>query len=242
MTEPVSVGVPLLRALTGLRAAAALWVVFHHYFEKFVLLFPAIEPLRAFAGAGIMGVELFFVLSGFVITLNYVGHFRQWDRRTYLHFLRARIARVYPVLVVCLFGALAIVTLANQLDMPLATQGLYTPGGFLASLLMVQAWGDGAYATWNFVAWSVSAEWFAYLCFPLVAWAYHRNRTAATAIGTAVVAIVLSIVLILTSALNAVSPFDHSSLPADRGQLRGRGDDVLAVGGPASVRRGTGER
>lgn len=210
MTEPVNV--PLLHALTGLRAVAALWVVFHHYFDKFVLLFPGLEPLRDFARAGSMGVELFFVLSGFVITLNYVDHFRQWDAGTYLHFLRARIARIYPVLLVCLFGALGIVTVAKRMGLDLATEGLYTPGGFLASLLMVQAWGDADYATWNFVAWSVSAEWFAYLCFPLVALAYHRNRTPAAAIATAAAGIVVAIALILTSGLSAVSPFDHGSL------------------------------
>ncbi|WP_162178631.1 acyltransferase family protein [Deinococcus marmoris] len=215
MTEPVSV--PLLRALTGLRAIAALWVVFHHYFDKFVLLFPVLEPLRAFAQAGNMGVELFLVLSGFVITLNYVDHFRvdqfrQWNGPTYIHFLRARIARIYPVVVACLLGALGIVTVANRLNMDLATEGLYTPGGFVASLLMVQAWGNSADATWNFVAWSVSAEWFAYLCFPLVALLYHRVRTSSTAVGIAGAAIVVSISLILTSGLSVVSPFDHNSL------------------------------
>ncbi|OLV15611.1 acyltransferase [Deinococcus marmoris] len=204
--------VPFLRALTGLRAIAALWVVFHHYFDKFVLLFPGLELLRTFAQAGNMGVELFFVLSGFVITLNYVDRFQTWNGPTYVYFLRARIARIYPVVVACLLGALGIVTVADRLNLTLSTEGLYTPGGFVASLLMVQAWGNSADATWNFVAWSVSAEWFAYLCFPLVALIYHRVRRPGAAVGIAVTAIVASILLILSSGLSVVSPFDHNSL------------------------------
>jgi peptidoglycan/LPS O-acetylase OafA/YrhL len=35
------------------------------------------------------------------------------------------------------------------------------------SLLMVQAWGFIDHQVWNSVAWSISAEWFAYLLFPV---------------------------------------------------------------------------
>ena len=104
-----------------------------------------------------------------------------------------------------------IVTVANRMHLNLATEGLYTPGGFIASLLMVQAWDDRP-ATWNFVAWSVSAEWFAYLCFPLVALVYHRVRKPGTALGIAGAAIVISIVLILTGGLTLINPFVHASL------------------------------
>ena len=66
-----------LRALDGLRGMAALGVVAYHYFDK-----PAYY--------GLLGVELFFVISGFVIlmTLERVPSVPQ--------FALGRIARLYP--------------------------------------------------------------------------------------------------------------------------------------------------
>src|SRR3954447_18262099 len=54
-------------ALTGIRAAAALAVVIHHI----GLPTSAPEPLRNLAASGYIGVPLFFMLSGLVLTWNY---------------------------------------------------------------------------------------------------------------------------------------------------------------------------
>ena len=39
------------------------------------------------------------------------------------------------------------------------------------NLLLVHAWGFSSQLSFNYVSWSISAEWFVYLLFPLIAWA-----------------------------------------------------------------------
>src|SRR6202022_4950882 len=86
----------LLASLTPLRGIAALWVVIFH----FCWYFPAVHPER-YTGAvykGYLAVDMFFVLSGFVITHVYKEGFAQRvTGRRYRDFLKARVARVYPL-------------------------------------------------------------------------------------------------------------------------------------------------
>jgi peptidoglycan/LPS O-acetylase OafA/YrhL len=58
-------------SLTGLRAFAAWWVVFFH--AAFILPV-ALQNVHWFARLGYLGVDLFFVFSGFIISYNY------WDK------------------------------------------------------------------------------------------------------------------------------------------------------------------
>lgn len=81
-----------------MRALAALWVVVFHYRELLEAHLPAVRHLRPLTLAGYLGVDLFFVLSGFILAFNYAG--RLGDKFTaggYVRFLQLRIARVYPV-------------------------------------------------------------------------------------------------------------------------------------------------
>src|ERR1700731_1601781 len=85
-----------LASLTPLRGIAALWVVIFH----FCWYFPAVHPER-YTGAvykGYLAVDLFFVLSGFVITHVYKGGFAQrvTGRRSRA-FLKARVAPISPL-------------------------------------------------------------------------------------------------------------------------------------------------
>ena len=55
-----------LRPLTSLRFFAAMWVVLYHFW-------PNLQPVRpAFVAKGYLGVELFFVLSGFILSHVYL--------------------------------------------------------------------------------------------------------------------------------------------------------------------------
>jgi peptidoglycan/LPS O-acetylase OafA/YrhL len=157
-----------IRPLTSLRFFAAMWVVLYHYWPN---LSASLPPM---VEKGYLGVELFFILSGFILCHVYLdsaadGRFR------YGGFLWARLARVYP---------LHLATLAGVGAMALAAEaaGRSIDGNILswaslpANLLMVHAWGLAPQAGWNHPSWSISAEWFAYLNFPIFAWAALKLR------------------------------------------------------------------
>lgn len=58
--------------------------------------------------AGAQGVDLFFILSGFVLTWNYLDRMGEsWSMRSTLRFLWLRLARVWPVYLVTMHLAAA---------------------------------------------------------------------------------------------------------------------------------------
>src|SRR5262245_61182927 len=83
---------PRIDALTSIRFFAALWVVLFHYRD--VVTWPS--PVLAVAQHGSLGVSLFFVLSGFILTYTYQAAFRPGTvLRGYPGFLWARFSRIY---------------------------------------------------------------------------------------------------------------------------------------------------
>ena len=118
---------------------------------------------------GYLGVELFFVLSGFILCHVYRSEVAAGGFN-YGNFLWARLARVYPLHLATLIGM-------GVLAAGAAAAGFAVDPNILsweslpANLLLVQAWGFAPVAGWNHPSWSISAEWFAYLTFPLFAWA-----------------------------------------------------------------------
>ncbi len=55
-----------------------------------------------FCAQGYFAVDLFFILSGFIIAYNYLADFRNLTVSRHLHFVGMRLARVYPLYVVLL--------------------------------------------------------------------------------------------------------------------------------------------
>jgi peptidoglycan/LPS O-acetylase OafA/YrhL len=161
-----------LASLTPLRGLAALWVVIFH----FCWYFPAVHPER-YTGAvykGYLAVDMFFVLSGFVITHVYKeGFARRVTGRRYRDFLKARVARIYPlhITVLLLFVATATAERAASYALrgsfePIPLLGERSLGGFLANIVMLQGlWAREL--SWNDPSWSISLEFLAYLLFPL---------------------------------------------------------------------------
>jgi peptidoglycan/LPS O-acetylase OafA/YrhL len=127
-------------------------VVFHH----FPMVFGGHGT--TYFRSGYAGVTVFFVLSGFVISWNYMDRARTPTVSATWNYLIARFARVYPLYVCCL---LFIYVRAGGADRSL----------FISHLLLVQAWLprlEDAFA-FNPQTWSVSVEILFYLTFPLLA-------------------------------------------------------------------------
>lgn len=150
-----------LVALTGLRFLAAIWVVLLHNTN------PAKVPAfaRNFINRGYVAVDVFFILSGFILTLNYLTP-NGALRGTKIQFWMARIARIYPVYALAL---LLVIPMGIEL---LRSGGFFTGRlqfgvSFLMTALLQQGWWSSAATLWNFPAWSVSVEAFFYLIFPL---------------------------------------------------------------------------
>lgn len=148
-----------IRALTGLRGIAALFVVLYHatgYFR-----FP--DPWQHYVRHGYISVDLFFVLSGFVMAMTYGRLFDtgfQWA--SFRKFILLRVARVWP-----LFALMTLMT-AALIPTVLGKRYYYEDvwHGLIPNLTMTQAWGLA-----NSIvrpSWSISTEWAAYLVFPVL--------------------------------------------------------------------------
>ena len=154
-----------LPGLTSVRFLLALGVVFFHYQLQW--------PWDAMSSTGLLdrarlGVDVFFILSGFVLTHAY-REALDAGRLNYRRFLVARVARIYPAHLAVLLFVLAMVGSATLVGAAFDAR-LYEPSGLLPTLLLIHAWYPEEFAAkWNGPSWSLSAEWFAYLVFPLFA-------------------------------------------------------------------------
>jgi peptidoglycan/LPS O-acetylase OafA/YrhL len=159
----------MLNRLTGIRAVAAVFVVFFHFGDSFAALFPAFTVFSPIYKSGDMGVDLFFMLSGFILSLNYLDRFKTVSLSSYWNFLRARLARIYPVHLFTLLVLTVFVLSARRASVTMHDTH-YSVFTWFTNLFLVHVWpGFIRGVTWNFPSWSISAEWFAYLLFPFFA-------------------------------------------------------------------------
>ncbi len=164
-----------IRSLTGLRGLAALWVMIGHYIGDG----PANETVRTVVEHMYVAVDIFMVLSGFVLARSHDADFHQpLGTRQVGRFLMRRLARIYPLYVlsslVCL---LLVVTGVDVWGSPALSMPM-----ILTNLAMAQSWGlpyDGL----NAVSWSISAEWAANLLFPLFGLVFMRGSMHRCVLG-----------------------------------------------------------
>lgn len=161
-----------LPALDGLRALAALWIVTFH--------------ATAFTGAappvirhGYLGVDLFFILSGFVLAHVYAPVFARDGWSFYVRYLCRRVARLWPVwlIVLALFALKAEIGRRTGLG----GAGLRIaddPGLWAVYALLMQSWGWVDPERINPPGWSLSYEWAASLLLPLALAGAVRLRSA----------------------------------------------------------------
>jgi peptidoglycan/LPS O-acetylase OafA/YrhL len=166
-----------LDALTGIRAVAALMVVGFHFVKSPLAPLQIERAIPAF-NYGYLGVDFFFVLSGFIIAYVHQRDAAALSARSVLHFYGLRLARMYPVHLLTLCGLAVIVFAGGRVGFTPTHPDDFRAIDFVYNLLLVQSWGVADDIHWNFPAWSISCEWFVYLLFPLLA--LGLNRIAST--------------------------------------------------------------
>jgi peptidoglycan/LPS O-acetylase OafA/YrhL len=184
------------------RFVAALGVfVFHlKFIDK------GISP--AWNGSYGLFVDMFFILSGFVISYSYPA--KSSGVRSYLRFMIRRLARIYPlhVLTLVAFVALGVVGIAG----PTPHSSL---SDFIYNLFLVQAWGVTDHLSFNSPSWSISAELFCYILFPVLMF-----------VATGVRPLVLAVIVAISYAILA-----HAWLPIwhERSQMYGANFDYAML-------------
>ncbi len=201
-----------IRSFDGLRGVAAFLVVIYHYEPDHPVATLAGRVLERFSTM----VDLFFVLSGFVMALTYAGLFaNRITRDAVATFLSRRVARIYP-LYLLLTAIVAVLVLTGHSDRAPRVGALPIS---IANLLLVQTWIG--MPSLDRAAWSISTEWAAYLVFPfLVPLLLRRSSSARLAAIAATAATVVAIVYVAPP----LSPL-----------VNGRGAATDAVGSVAAL-------
>jgi peptidoglycan/LPS O-acetylase OafA/YrhL len=168
-------------SLTGLRYVAAVTVAVGH--GSLALRHDWLAQLVAQISS--IGMTLFFVLSGFVLWLNYAASFKSKALSVALReFAIARFARLYPMYAIVVFAVVGWLVFRRGEAAPSL--------GFI--LTMTQAWFPVLDGTMLVAVvpslqhlWSISVELFFYLLFPLVCFLLNGVARVKTVMALAVI-------------------------------------------------------
>lgn len=159
--------------INGLRAIAVMAVLLFHF---------SIQPFRG----GFVGVDVFFVISGFLMTGIALRGLARGDFSIVDFYLR-RLLRIVPALALLV---VVLLTLGTVILLPEAFQRLATDSAyastFLINLRFAQGtgyFGDNPNTSWLLHCWSLAVEFQFYLLFPiaaLAAWRLGRRRGLVT--------------------------------------------------------------
>lgn len=172
--------------LESLRGLAALLVVVYHI--------PKWNPILdvGLINNAYLMVELFFVISGFVIFTAYAEKIR--SPRALLEFQFLRLGRLYPVHLLFLFLFLLIEAGKYFAVSRYGVENIHavpfkenSPQALIEQALLLQAiLPNGNAVTFNPPAWSISVEFYTYIVFGMSAFLFGRNKTRAMALLSAV--------------------------------------------------------
>jgi peptidoglycan/LPS O-acetylase OafA/YrhL len=158
--------------LDALRGVAACSVLLYH--SKFTVWD---EPTALMRNA-YLAVDLFFVISGFVMQHAYGARIRQG--MPLFDYMVLRFGRIYPLHLFMLLVWVPYIAFKTYLfrqgfggSDPSIDSNAWT---FLSNLLLIQAWHLHDSLNWNYPSWSISAEWAVYLLF--FAWSSVRMMTS----------------------------------------------------------------
>lgn len=154
------------RDIDGLRAIAVLFVLGFHLFPKY---FPG----------GFIGVDIFFVISGFLITTIVIDEYEK-DKFSILNFYSRRVKRIFPALLIVLVSCLVIgwFTLLSE-EYSQLNKHIFGGASFISNILFWQESGyfDKAADTKPLLhLWSLGIEEQFYIIWPLILWIVWRLR------------------------------------------------------------------
>lgn len=182
------------RTLASLRFFAAFWVMLFHFSDA---LPGGSLKESGFVSNGTMAVDFFFILSGFIIAHIYKGQFYS-GQITKVSFYIKRLARIYPVHLFTLCIYVAAIFLARglgELDRFPSEMSSYYEGlsfdRIMFNAFLVHGWGVEPDLFLNKPSWSISAEWFVYLCFPFFILAGRKAHFLTWLLAGAVLAVIL---------------------------------------------------
>ena len=182
-----------LPSLTGLRFWAVFFILINHLLLGYVprdnLLF--INMLRH---AGEIGMDIFFILSGFIIHYNYSASIQSFSKLSIYSFIVARIARLYPLYIFLFIVELILVgSHFNHHDVWSSLLYFFT---------MSQSWfyvlnsaGQTMFYMYphSSISWSVSTEMLMYFCYPFILKLILRDKTNS---ATKIVLVIISTLLL----------------------------------------------
>ena len=222
-------------ALDGLRGIAILLVVAAHFVSNLRITADGWAwPLVAFAHAGWAGVDLFFVLSGFLITGILID--ARGSNSYFKAFYARRALRILPAyygFLIAIFIVLPLLHVGVGDNAMLARQHQSWYWLHLTNVMMSlgELPGHGPYP--NTLFWSLAVEEQFYFLWPAIVALCPPSALRKVCIG----GVILCIVLRIAGAVTGVSGLTLSVLPITRG-------DTLLVGGLLAIeyRRGSLER
>lgn len=166
----------MINTLTSMRFFFALMVFMSHI---------ASENSRFFA-EGFVGVNFFFILSGFIIAYSYSG--RLSERKTSVkNFYIARFARIYPMHLLTLIVSVLFITNGS---IQILWDNIKT---FLLNLFLLQGFipNKDIYFSFNAVSWSISDEMFFYALFPILALIFAKIRSGYKIFSIGLMAVII---------------------------------------------------
>lgn len=153
-----------IRQLTFTRFLAALTIIIFHYGKD---SFPFNNDLiQHFAKEGAFAVSCFFCLSGYILSHVYYKTENRFDKKS---FYLKRFARIYPLYLLGFVIALVSgIILINSFP---------KGNSIILQLFGLHAWVPGICLEINFPSWSLSVEFFFYLCFPFLLKLFELSST-----------------------------------------------------------------
>lgn len=153
-------------SLDGLRAFAVVCVLWGHSSATIHSVPRPLEQVMRFLPYGDFGVQVFFVISGFLITALLLSENRGTGRISFKDFYRRRAYRILPALYVFLL-VVAILWATGLLKL--------SPVPLVASALFVKNYTPSGGTWWLGHMWSLSVEEQFYLLWPLLLSRFNRR-------------------------------------------------------------------